>query len=61
MFFIMDKALIYRSLKGLKSRGVGCLLEAWTEGTVEFSRKFGGLKAVKSEFKGSKVLNSLEN
>ena len=27
----------------------------------EFSREFGGLKAVKSEFKGTKVLNFLEN
>jgi hypothetical protein len=27
----------------------------------KFSREFGGLVRVKSEFKGSKVLNSLEN
>ena len=37
------------------------MLEVWTEGADEFSREFGGLKAVKSEFKGTKVLNFLEN
>ena len=57
----MVKSLISRSLKGLKSRGGGWLLGERTEGTDEFSRKFGGLKAGKSEFIGSKVLNFLEN
>ena len=31
------------------------------ERTVEFSRKLRGLKAVKSEFEGSKVSDFLEN
>ena len=53
--------MIYRSLKGLKSKDVWWFLEVRTEGADEFSRKFGSLKAVKSEFKGTKVLNSLEN
>ena len=33
------------------------MLKVWMEGADEFSREFGGLKAVKSEFKGRKVLN----
>ena len=48
-------------MKGLKSRGGGWFLGGRTERADEFSRKFGGLKAGKSEFKGSKVLNFLEN
>lgn len=60
-FFEIDKTLISKSLKGLKSRGIGWLLRERTEGTGEFSREFGGLKAGKSEFKGRKVLNFLEN
>ena len=45
-FFVIVKSLISRSLKGLKSRGVGWLLEVWTEGVDEFSRELRGLKAV---------------
>jgi hypothetical protein len=45
--------MIYRSLKGLKSKDVWWFLEVRTEGADEFSRKFGSLKAVKSEFKGT--------
>ena len=57
----MSKALISSSLKGLKSRSVGWLLGVRTEGTDEFSRELRSLKALKSEFKGSKVSNFLEN
>ena len=57
----MAKALIYRSLKGLKSFGIGWYLKVRTEVAVEFSRELRGLKALKPEFEGSKVLNSLEN
>ena len=53
--------LISRSFKGLKSRGIWWLLEVWTEGTFEFSRELRGLKAVKSEFEGSKVSDFLED
>ena len=42
----MDKALIYRSLKALKSLGIGWYLGVRTEGAVEFSRELRGLKAV---------------
>ena len=52
-FFVMVKSLISRSLKGLKSRGGGWFLGDRTEGADEFSREFGSLKAVKSEFKGT--------
>ena len=41
--------------------GVGWFLGVRTEGAIEFSRELRGLKALKSEFKGTKVLNSLEN
>ena len=57
----MVKSLISRSLKGLKSRGGGWSLGGRTERADEFSRELGGLKAGKSEFIGSKVLNFLEN
>ena len=57
----MDKALISRSLKGLKSLGIGWFLGGRMERTVEFSRKLRGLKAVKSEFEGSNVSDFLEN
>jgi hypothetical protein len=57
----MAKALIYKSLKGLKSLGIVWYLRVRTEGEVEFSRKFGGLKALKPEFEGSKVSEFLEN
>jgi hypothetical protein len=57
----MAKALIYKSLKGLKSLGIVWYLRVRTEGEVEFSRKFGGLKALKPEFEGSKVSDFLEN
>ena len=46
---------------GLKSMGIRWFLGGRTEGADEFSRKFRSLKAVKSEFIGSKVLNFLEN
>lgn len=35
--------MIYRSLKGLKSKDVWWFLEVRTEGADEFSREFGGL------------------
>ena len=48
----MAKALIYRSLKGLKSFGIGWYLKVRTEVAVEFSRELRGLKALKPEFEG---------
>ena len=41
--------------------GVGWFLGVRTEGADEFSRELRGLKAVRSEFAGFKVLNFLEN
>ena len=44
--FAKAKALIYRSLKALKSLGIVWYLRVRTEGADEFSRKLRGLKAV---------------
>ena len=51
--FLLVTCLYSPCLKGLKSRDGGWFLEVRTEGADEFSRKFGSLKAVKSEFKGT--------
>ena len=59
--FLLVTCLYSPCLKGLKSRDGGWFLGERTEGTGEFSREFGGLKAGKSEFKGRKVLNFHEN
>ncbi len=48
-------------LKALKSITEGNKGEERTKEYLKFSRKFRGLVRVKSDFKGTKVSNSLEN
>ena len=51
----------WRGLKALKWLSGATKGNEWLDESPKFSREFGGLVRVKSEFKGSKVSNSLEN
>jgi hypothetical protein len=48
-------------LKALKWLPDATKVSEWLYVSLKFSREFGGLVRVKSEFKGSKVPNSPEN